>query len=364
MRISSNQANNIINSLVDVIEHDINFIHLDGTIIASTDKSRVASFHEGSQKVIETKKTVIIYRDDEYLGTKAGINSPVYFNGEIVAIIGITGQYEDIKKFASVIVKLTEILIGEFYYRDQREIRQENIRYLVELIINNLDTTESILHIAESLNIKLQDIKRIAILNLQEKDHKFSNMRQLIFNSINRRIEKDELIVNSHGDYVLFLNETDLKKLGKIMEYVSTKYAIGVAAGFSEEIEDVEEFYFQYSNTKRIADLAHKTGRYEIVELSDFDLELILLDLDEGIKQTFLQKVLGNVDKDTLLQWSEMLMAFAWNDGSINSTSEELFIHKNTLQYRLKKVKEVTGYDPRKLRDFTILYLATLLNKQ
>jgi len=59
-----------------------------------------------------------------------------------------------------------------------------------------------------------------------------------------------------------------------------------------------------------------------------------------------------------------MLMVFSRNNGSINATSEELFVHKNTLQYRLKKVKEITGYDPRKLRDFTILYLAILLYKQ
>lgn len=59
-----------------------------------------------------------------------------------------------------------------------------------------------------------------------------------------------------------------------------------------------------------------------------------------------------------------MLIVFSKNDGSINLTSKELYIHKNTLQYRLKKIKELTGYDPRKLRDFSILYIATLLYRQ
>ena len=57
-------------------------------------------------------------------------------------------------------------------------------------------------------------------------------------------------------------------------------------------------------------------------------------------------------------------MVLGKNDGSISETSKELIIHKNTLQYRLKKVKDMTGYDPRKLKDFTIVYLATLLYNQ
>lgn len=105
-------------------------------------------------------------------------------------------------------------------------------------------------------------------------------------------------------------------------------------------------------------------SRFEIVDLNAFDLELILLDINPSIKKTYLHKVFGGVDEDNLSQWSEMILSFAWNNGSINATSKELYIHKNTLQYRLKKVHDVTGYDPRKLRDFTILYLAILLLKQ
>ncbi len=364
MKISSKQANNIVNSLYGVIDHDINFINLDGIIIASSDKFRIGSYHEGSKKVMETHEIVIIHKDNEYKGTKVGINLPVTFNEEIVAVIGITGQYEDIKKFSTVIVKLTEILIKEFYYRDQREIKQENVRYLVELIINNLESTESILQKAKSLDINLDSIKRLVIIKLQEKNHRFSNMRQQIFNSINKRIESEELIVNSQGDYVLFLYKTNIKELEKIKEYITVKYSIELSVGVSEDISKVSEIYFQYLNTNRIVTLAHRTNRFEIVKLSDFDLELILLDLNEEIKTTYLEKVFGRVSNQVLDQWTDMLMVFAQNDGSINTTSEKLFIHKNTLQYRLKKVKEVTGYDPRKLRDFTILYLATLLYKQ
>jgi len=364
MKISAKQATAIIDSLRGVIKHDINFINLKSIIIASSDKSRIGDFHEGSQTVIKSQETMIIESDDEYRGTKEGINLPVLFDDDIVAVIGITGKYEDVKKFSDVIRKLTEILIKEFYYRDQTEIRRENERYLVELMINNLESSESIRNIANSLDITLEQLDRLVIIKLQEKEHKYENMRNLIFNSIRKRLDKSELIVNSHGDYILLLGDTDVKKLNKIIGYVTSKYSIGLSVGMSESMSDVSEIYYQYLNTNRIVQIAHKTERFEIVKLGDFDLELILLNIDDSIKSTYLKKVFQDIDKDTLKQWTEMLMVFSRNNGSINATSEELFVHKNTLQYRLKKVKEITGYDPRKLRDFTILYLAILLYKQ
>ena len=40
-----------------------------------------------------------------------------------------------------------------------------------------------------------------------------------------------------------------------------------------------------------------------------------------------------------------------------------LFIHKNTVQYKIKKIAEATGYDPRKLSDAVLLYLCVRLRK-
>lgn len=53
-----------------------------------------------------------------------------------------------------------------------------------------------------------------------------------------------------------------------------------------------------------------------------------------------------------------MILAYIKNNGSISKTSSDLFIHKNTLQYRLNKVAKMTGYNPRELKSLIVLYLA------
>ena len=52
---------------------------------------------------------------------------------------------------------------------------------------------------------------------------------------------------------------------------------------------------------------------------------------------------------------------FLKNDCSINDTAEKLFIHPNTLQYRLNKVKTLCGLDYKKTEDKFILFLCSLI---
>ena len=53
---------------------------------------------------------------------------------------------------------------------------------------------------------------------------------------------------------------------------------------------------------------------------------------------------------------------FSKNNGSIQKCADELFIHKNTLQYRLNKIRDLTGFSPRNYNDFVVLKIAFLLD--
>lgn len=54
----------------------------------------------------------------------------------------------------------------------------------------------------------------------------------------------------------------------------------------------------------------------------------------------------------------EILKAYFYNDGSVNATAEMLYMHKSTLQYKLKKLEKITGYDVRMPSRIPIYYMA------
>lgn len=57
------------------------------------------------------------------------------------------------------------------------------------------------------------------------------------------------------------------------------------------------------------------------------------------------------------------LTAYFANSGSIEATARDLFVHANTVRYRLRRVVEVTGYSPTDARDAYALRLSLTLGR-
>ena len=74
MNISQNLATNILYHMKDIINQDLNYIDINGTIIASTDPKRVGTFHAASLECVKKGKYVIIENDIQYEGSRKGLS--------------------------------------------------------------------------------------------------------------------------------------------------------------------------------------------------------------------------------------------------------------------------------------------------
>jgi DNA-binding PucR family transcriptional regulator len=59
----------------------------------------------------------------------------------------------------------------------------------------------------------------------------------------------------------------------------------------------------------------------------------------------------------------ETVAAFLENGGSVEATARLLFVHPNTVRYRLRRVADVTGYSPTEARDSYTLRVAITLGR-
>ena len=108
MEIDRKFAQKIVENLKEVIHQDINFINIDGIIIASSDIKRVNTHHSAAPLVFREGKKIIVHSNETDNNTKEGVNMPVYFEGEIIGAIGITGKTEEVLRFDEVIRAMTE----------------------------------------------------------------------------------------------------------------------------------------------------------------------------------------------------------------------------------------------------------------
>lgn len=113
MDIDPRIAQTIVENIKGIIRYDINFFDAHGKMIASTDATRIGTFHDAARLAAERKRTVAVDGDNQFIGARNGINAPVMFGDSVVAVIGITGQRHEVEPFGIMITKMTEILIRE-----------------------------------------------------------------------------------------------------------------------------------------------------------------------------------------------------------------------------------------------------------
>ena len=98
-KISRRLAQQIVETVKDVCGKDVNFISPSGVIFASTSPQRVGEFHEIGQKAAQTGTVIEVHEDGSFEGTQKGVNIPLFHQNSLLAVIGISGPPEDVRKF-------------------------------------------------------------------------------------------------------------------------------------------------------------------------------------------------------------------------------------------------------------------------
>ena len=135
MELSVRLAQEIVRSMHDVLHQEINFMNEEGIIIASTDAARLHQRHKGAQIVIETKKQLVIREDHRYANTRKGINMPVFFDAQVIGVIGITGEEKDVLPYGQILQKMTQILVRDAYDRDIRHQKRRSEQLWIEELL-------------------------------------------------------------------------------------------------------------------------------------------------------------------------------------------------------------------------------------
>ena len=74
--IDKKLARQIVFTVNEVCDRHVNFISPEGIILASTDEDRIDTFHEIGKAVADTMESIEVHNDEDFTGTKKGINVP------------------------------------------------------------------------------------------------------------------------------------------------------------------------------------------------------------------------------------------------------------------------------------------------
>ena len=355
IHLSKRMAQKIVDTVKDVCGHDINFINTDGIIFASTNEKRIGEFHEIGKKVIDTKEIIEVETDNSFYGTQKGVNIPFIYKREIIAAIGISGIPNEVRKYAVLAQKITSLLLKEqeldTLNYGNRNHEDSVVRALTE---NKTVNQEFLQEFLEKRNLDIKENYRTFIIRPDSR-YNYSNMAMLegeIYKFFNH-IPSVMISANYLSDYRLLISEKDFciwkKQIFQWAENYKKILAVGV--GSSESI------HRQNISCSR-CEIALKSLRswQNIACYDDLVLEIITSSIPSEVMQAYREKTINKLGHEDI----ELLRLYFSYEMSLQKTAEVLYVHKNTVQYQLKRIESLTGYDPRKFTDAVILYMALL----
>ncbi|MBZ2174309.1 helix-turn-helix domain-containing protein [Schnuerera sp. xch1] len=367
--ISENYLQCILYEMREIVEQDLIFMNPKGKIIASTVPSRLGNFHYGGRKVAKTGKDLVINSDAEYKGAKKGINMPVKLNDAIIGVIGITGDSEEVKKYVKIIRRLTEILVKEGYIKDLENNKIEKDRILVDSLILNENILDKnyVIKYENLFGIKNHVPRIVIVSTIAGHENKRLLNKEKVFRLF-RTIQNDNTIISLLGNNIVMIVKTtnkaqiehmieNIRNIVKQKTNLHLKFGIG---DIQKELSNLKESYIKANDALKWSLLVTKR---EVAYYDEMDFEILLSNIPSNYIYEYTNKVLKGLTQSEYNEYGKIIELYEKHNGSIKRISEELFIHKNTLQYKINKLYKITGYDMRKIRDFTVLRTAFILKK-
>lgn len=386
-----NLASQIAETTSSVIGYEVLVTDKNSIVIGASDTSRIGTFHEGSKKVLSTKKPLNHYPGyaKNLKGTKPGWTVPIIINNDVVGTIGITGEYEVVNKYGLLAQKYAEIILKEEIYQRSASLSQEAIQNFIQeiLVFDDKTNDESMMltrghelgydlkppHIAIVIDIcHFQEItesiyknktkNESAEINIQLLKHSIQSIIKSIFDGANdvcAPMGNDKFIVLNALTYKYDdskVIENIKEKCNTIIQKLEDKN-IAAVIGISticDNISSLSRIYKEAWNILSIGKRLNKSGAFYIKE---YFLETLLYNSPTNIKYLANSSML---DLKKQADCQELFKTIrAWYDSGFNQrkTSEMLYIHRNTLNYRIEKIQKICGvnlFNPREALDIYI----------
>ncbi len=325
-------------NLSTLIKHNVNIFDVDGMIVGSSDLSRIGEYHAFAHSVIKGEIREYTVYDPSQENVRPGINLPILSNGKVIGAVGITGDPNEVTIFSEILKMSLETLIEQKLAEDKRMSSRKYEKQVVLDILFDLSGFEDI-------------EKRLSVIGYKEMTYnlllKFSDL-DLNFKQMFRGLHYLEANMN---DRVTFILSSD--KMEPLMSLVNSLVESNEKVMVSEIVN-----FNNLKNEYKIINFVEQRVELKpkLYLTKDYKLDSFLHSLDYPSYAQFTEAT-PIITNATLVETFESLIK---NDLSLVKTSEYMFVHINTLKYRIKKIEEMTGCSLKSVDDILKMKLSIL----
>lgn len=297
-------------------------------------------------------------------GTESGICSAIKLDGRLRGYLfvlmkempsGVLTNIYSIITYASTLCSLE--------MRKKLELKQERQQFkeafIYDLLYGNMKQRDEIISYGNIWGWDFNQTHTVIVFSLIDFDY-YSEDQKLI-DSMFFLIEKmiiekgmKPIAMKKHGEIIVVfqLISTEIEnKHTVIEEFVQHVMNLAesldknnrIATGIGRESANPEELYKSYQEAKVAFELGVLLNIHTPF-FNDMGLERILYKHDLQDLKEYYEHTLGRLEKHDQLHGGELmntLESYSANQFDLTKTADSLFLHRNTLRYRFKKVEEI-----------------------
>lgn len=199
--------------------------------------------------------------------------------------------------------------------------------------------------------------------------HKESIIMELVKNLFMNK-GKDFVTEIDEKSVILIKDVTDLKteeecqELSRmIVDNMQTEAMVKVRVGFGNRVRELPELTRSYQEAKMALEVGSIFyAESEVISYARLGIGRLIYQLpmslcDMFVKEVFGKKIPDVFDEETLVT----IQKFFENNLNISETARQLYIHRNTLVYRLERLEKIIGLDIRKFEDAMTFKIAMMV---
>lgn len=369
-------AKRLVEKLTGSAGCHINIMDTGGTIIASSDEKRIGQFHDVAYRILQEEEDSIVCTgtDGQYPGVCPGINMAIIVDGKKEGVLGLTGEPENLSQIGRIMKLSIETMIK---YERQQELlmrkKSEKERFINRLIYGEEREGEKQQQEAEQFGYR-DKIPRAAVLCSCQKGEVpdiLARLKQTEYHSaqdISFEVDDSHLIVykalsekGSRGinmwreEVTQYLSDVlPVEQGNRQLQKTDQRNPQEVTAF----VGSVQQHFHQYRHgfahcrwlEKFMAQSQTPPGRgqygggiYFFYDYADFYMRNLF-------PANELYRMYNAVVQQYPLKWRqgymEVMDALMQGGYRLKDAADHLFIHKNTLQYRLNRIRETLDKNP------------------
>ncbi|MCE5201326.1 MAG: helix-turn-helix domain-containing protein [Synergistaceae bacterium] len=373
-------AQNIAKSTSDVIGCGVLVTDENGIIIGCNDEKRLGEFHGPSVKVMKENSPMTTSSEDAE-GLKnvlPGYTLPIQFYDRVVGSVSIAGSPDEVARYGLLVQKQAEIMFREQAFMESKLLRERALRDLVEniAVFDVRNVNEEFIRIqGRELGYDLSRCRTAIVVQMKKwgegtAESSFQKMLREVYASFSN--PRDLICPQENYSVTIFFSPSfdtahehadeaaEMLTDGLIGTLKDKGIEADAAIGFPSS--DLAGLARSLRTARDALRLGSQLGSEGVMSAKNFTSEM-LLDLlpfpkrGEFVTRT-LSGLIGRKDYDeikkTFLVWCEAPFA-------VGAAAERLAMHRNSLQYRLKKIRAITGKDPWNFKDAFELWAAFIL---